>query len=55
MFNPQRHKRYEFSVIGMFKFGPGVHSVEMVDKLTDHTRAVLELLGLQYLPKSGNF
>ena len=45
---------YEFRVTGVFKFGPGVHSVEMVEKLMNHTRAVLELLSLQYLPKSGN-
>lgn len=55
MSHPQRHKRYEFSATGVFKFGPGVHSVEVVEKLTDHTRVVLELLNLQYLPKSGNF
>lgn len=50
MFNPQRYKRYEFSITGVFKFGPGVHSVETVEKLTDHARVVLELLSLQYLP-----
>lgn len=55
MFNPQRYKRYEFSITGVFKFGPGVHSVETVEKLTDHARVVLELLSLQYLPNLGTY
>ena len=39
----------------MFKLGPGVHSVDTVEKLTDHARVVLELLSLQYLPNLGTY